>query len=104
MKENKKPPKKKNPPMPVNHKKRLYDTGSGIDIYGSTPKGKRPRPIGWCEYTELFAAKPQNDGLTILAGHGIRTELVEEIKNDPSVVKAARNQVGCMTKGIHYAR
>ena len=91
-KEKPKKSRTKNPPMPSNHKKTIYDTGYGIDIYRPQQKGKRPRPIACYEYSALFESVPQNNGLTIVGGHGIRTELVEELKRDPRVIRAYENQ------------
>lgn len=91
-KEKPKTTKTKNPPMPINHKKTLYDTGFGIDIYGTQKKGRRPIPIACYDYDVLFNAKPQNNGLTIVGEHGIKTELVEALKKDPVVIRAYEAQ------------
>lgn len=82
--EKRKPSQKvKNPPQAQNHKKYLYDNGQYLSVY------KAGKLLDTLEYAVLFEGHEpaRNDGLTMLAGHGIRTELVEALRRDPSVIR-----------------
>ena len=82
-KEKPKKSKTKNPPMPANHKKTIYISTNGLYIY------KGNKHIDTLEFSAVFDGncKSQPDGITLVGGHGIRTELVAEVQNDANVRK-----------------